>query len=121
MSSKAGSKASGSKPSKSKPSTSKPSKSKPSKPKPSKSKSSESKSSEASTLQLYCAMYTPRTGNYYHWAFAVYDNPTETWRVFEVVQDEDDNFHPHTLRRNPLTSERCLRPLTWLGVMHAGW
>lgn len=91
------------------------------KPSGSKSSGSKSKSSETTVLQLYCALYVPQFGNYYHWAFAINDETAQTWRVFEVVQDENDNFRPNSLRGNPLRSDRCLQPLTWLGAIYANW
>ncbi|KAK4202986.1 hypothetical protein QBC40DRAFT_294359 [Triangularia verruculosa] len=40
--------------------------------------------------ELYCAIYTPHFGNFYHWAFTVFNGATREWHIFEVVQDEQD-------------------------------
>jgi len=68
---------------------------------------------------LYCAVYKPHRGNYYHWALAVLSNGK--WRIFEVIQDDpvnDGPFKRHSLNVNPADSDRCRKPLTFLGQVH---
>lgn len=74
-------------------------------------------------LDIFCAIYTPRDeGNYYHWALAVYNREQNEWDILEVVQDETDGpFRPEHRQINPMSSRRCLQPLTGLGQMHPGW
>jgi hypothetical protein len=73
-------------------------------------------------LQLYCASYSPYFGNFYHWAFSVFDPASEQWHVFEVIQDvENGPFRPEHRPVNPQKSIRCRRPLTLLGHMDPGW
>ncbi|KAG7123534.1 hypothetical protein HYQ46_009814 [Verticillium longisporum] len=73
-------------------------------------------------VDLYCAIYTPHFGNYYHWAFATHNQATSQWHLFQVVQDEQDGpFRPEGRQTNPTNSERCHQPLTFLGQMHPGW
>jgi len=87
-------------------------------------KKSDKKAQERSgaNLQLYCAIYTPHFGNFYHWAFAVFDPASEQWHVFEVVQDVGNGpFRPEHRPVNPQNSIRCRRPLTLLGHMDPGW
>ncbi|OBS16508.1 hypothetical protein FPOA_12832 [Fusarium poae] len=68
-------------------------------------------------FELYCAIYQPRSGNYYHWAFAMY-RPDLGWGVFEVVQDEEDGpFRAVYRQTDPRSSLRCL-PLIPLGYIH---
>ncbi|KAM6508374.1 hypothetical protein FALCPG4_018241 [Fusarium falciforme] len=73
-------------------------------------------------LNLYCAMYTPRFGNFYHWAFALYRPSTQTWLLLEVTQEDPESpFVPEARQVDPRSSRRCLQPLTYLGQMNAGW
>ncbi|CAI6050632.1 unnamed protein product [Clonostachys chloroleuca] len=78
---------------------------------------------EREPLSLYCAVYTPRSGNYYHWAFAIYHpefNPG--WIIFEVTQQVDDGPFTAVVREtDPRASRRCLQPLTNLGQIHFDW
>lgn len=111
---------------KSKSSTSRSSVSKSSKSSKSKSgaTSSGSKPSQESIayLELYGAVYEPRSGNYYHWAFVIKDPATRPpWHIFEVIQDEYDNYHPNYLQRDPTSTRRCHEPITYLGKMHPNW
>lgn len=84
------------------------------------------KSNRDSLLDLWCAIYNPHMGNYYHWAFVV-SNPaekkeSERWHIFEVTQERGEGpFTPQYRRKNPLSSTRCHRPLVTLGQMHSGW
>lgn len=96
--------------------------------KSSKEKSSKEKSKKGSRddeqtyIELYCAIYTPEFGNYYHWAFATHNQQTRQWYIFEVVQDEQDGpFSPEQHQTDPRNSRRCHRPLTPLGFMDPGW
>ncbi|KAK4034958.1 hypothetical protein C8A01DRAFT_48787 [Parachaetomium inaequale] len=73
-------------------------------------------------LNVYCAVYAPHFGNYYHWAFAISNPPADEWHLFEVAQDRADGpFRPEYRRVNPTNSDRCQLPLTLLGQMHSGW
>ncbi|RKU46413.1 hypothetical protein DL546_005731 [Coniochaeta pulveracea] len=97
------------------------------------SKSSKSKSGSTSSgsqlseepienFDLYCAIYVPRAGNYYHWAFVVNDQTIQMpWHIFQVTQDEHDNYHPSYLQVDPMASDRCMLPLPHLGKMHPAW
>ena len=105
-------------------------KSKSSKDKSGKSKSSKDKSRKSARhpkqddnlLNLWCAIYHPREGNYYHWAFVVSNTANRDWDLFEVVQESTyGTFTPVHRKTNPMDSRRCLRPLTALGQMHRGW
>jgi hypothetical protein len=93
----------------------------------SKGKSSKDRSKKQSTrehqqtLNLWCAIYTPHFGNYYHWAFAVSDQANGDWHIFEVVQEEQDGpFTPVHRQANPANSARCHQPLTFLGQVPTG-
>jgi hypothetical protein len=94
--------------------------------KDSKSKRSSNKRHEDDAQEqccnIYCAVYTPEFGNYYHWALAVYKIATREWHIFQVVQEtEGAAFSANHRRANPTDSRRCRQPLTYLGRMHIGW
>ncbi|GJN70096.1 hypothetical protein PLICBS_004148 [Purpureocillium lilacinum] len=75
----------------------------------------------SSLLKLWCAIYYPQFGNYYHWAFAVSDTADSAWHIFEVTQEvQDGPFTAVHRRTNPTRSQRCVQPLTYLGQMHEG-
>ncbi|KAK3175439.1 hypothetical protein K4F52_010269 [Lecanicillium sp. MT-2017a] len=90
--------------------------------KPRKEETPDDSGGQASILNLYCAIYTPHFGNYYHWAFAVSDLAGVDWHIFEVVQDvQDGPFTPAHRMVNPMNSRRCRQPLIYLGQLHVGW
>ncbi|KAM0539969.1 hypothetical protein ACHAO7_011648 [Fusarium culmorum] len=71
-------------------------------------------------MDLYCAVYQPRVGNYYHWAFAMH-RPDLGWAIFEVVQDVDDGPFRTAIRDvNPSSSARCL-PLVPLARIYSSY
>ncbi|KAH7108678.1 hypothetical protein B0J13DRAFT_165771 [Dactylonectria estremocensis] len=71
-------------------------------------------------IELYCAVYTPRSGNHYHWAFVMYHSELG-WCLYEVVQQVDDGPFTAVFRQtDPRSSSRCL-PLIHLGSMHADY
>lgn len=89
----------------------------------SKHKSAKGESSEqdkdSQATDLYCAVYTPTFGNYYHWAFAMNHRPTRQWQLFQVIQEEEGGpFIRNQREVNPSNSSRCLQPLL-LGRMPA--
>ncbi|KAI1271421.1 hypothetical protein F5Y07DRAFT_392758 [Xylaria sp. FL0933] len=73
---------------------------------------------ENSDLVLFCAIYSPATGNYYHWAFAIFDQIKE-WHLFQVVQTvENGPFHADQRHVDPHKSIRCIEVVN-LGKMRA--
>lgn len=82
-------------------------------------------------ISLYCAIYRPQFGNYYHWAFAAHlvatdsssssspdsDSGPEEWHVYEVVQAiEDGAFEPtHQARVDSASLQGFRAPLIPLG------
>ncbi|RCI07759.1 hypothetical protein L249_5740 [Ophiocordyceps polyrhachis-furcata BCC 54312] len=54
---------------------------------------------DSQAVDLYCAIYVPVFGNYYHWAFAMNPTPNKTRQV------------------DPSSSSSCLQPLIYLGQM----
>ncbi|KAH8157313.1 hypothetical protein CIB48_g10930 [Xylaria polymorpha] len=79
------------------------------------------KDSSDQYVDLYCAIYIPQFGNYYHWAFATHNPAGGQWSLFQAVQDFlDGPFQPERLEIDPRDSSRCL-PLVYLGQMNAGW
>lgn len=63
-------------------------------------------------IDVSVAVYWPRWGNYYHWAFVLQNSYTAEWDVYEAAQDEEDGpYYPNHLSVNPTNSRRCLLPL----------
>ncbi|GAP93169.1 putative protein kinase-like domain [Rosellinia necatrix] len=72
-------------------------------------------------VDLYCAIYIPQFGNYYTWAFAIYNPTGQQWGLFRVIQKiVDGPFIPRRLEINPKDLLRCLS-LVHLGQMNAYW
>jgi len=70
-------------------------------------------------FNMYCAVYTPEFGNYYHWALAA--EVDGNWSIFHVVQAfEGASFGAEMRQTNPRNSNRCHR-LVSLGEIHRGW
>ncbi|KAG6262109.1 hypothetical protein E4U49_003361 [Claviceps purpurea] len=77
---------------------------------------------DSQAVDLYCTIYPPQFGNYYHWAFAMNQGAKKRWETFQVVQEEEDG--PYIRNRcqvDPRNSSTCPQPvrLIFLGQMHA--
>ncbi|KJZ69839.1 hypothetical protein HIM_10767 [Hirsutella minnesotensis 3608] len=69
-------------------------------------------------VDLYCAIYVPAFGNYYHWAFAMNHRQTRRWHLFQVIQEEQGGpFIRNQRQVDPSSSASCLQPLNYLGQM----
>ncbi|PHH88081.1 hypothetical protein CDD83_8029 [Cordyceps sp. RAO-2017] len=78
--------------------------------------------SQHAGLGVYCAIYQPHSGNYYHWALAVVHAKSGQWHTFEVVQDQQDGpYRAQCRQTNPLDSRRCLQPLIILCALDENW
>ncbi|KAF5020566.1 hypothetical protein F66182_7398 [Fusarium sp. NRRL 66182] len=95
----------------------------------SRSKTSTSKSEKRSgrrdnraLVDVYCAIYNPHLGNYYHWALAINHQTTRGWLLFEVIQDVHDGPFEAVMREtNPASSASCHQPLLLIGQIDAEW
>ncbi|GAB0133705.1 hypothetical protein EsDP_00002104 [Epichloe bromicola] len=77
---------------------------------------------DSQVVDLYCALYPPQFGNYYHWAFAMNQNAKKRWRIFQVVQEEENGpFKRNQRQVDPRSSSTCLQPLSFLGQMHTDY
>ncbi|RDA84579.1 hypothetical protein CP532_1127 [Ophiocordyceps camponoti-leonardi (nom. inval.)] len=73
---------------------------------------------DSQAVNLYCAVYMPVLGNYYHWAFAMNHRQTRRWHIFQVIQEEEGApFIRNECQADPNSSASCLRPLKYLGQM----
>jgi hypothetical protein len=73
-------------------------------------------------VNLYCAIYTPQFGNYYHWAFAMNHPARRRWKLFQVIQEEENGHFIRDARDvNPNDSSSCQKPLIFLGQMFADY
>ncbi|RDA91391.1 hypothetical protein CP533_6915 [Ophiocordyceps camponoti-saundersi (nom. inval.)] len=80
---------------------------------------------DSQLVDLYCAIYMPVFGNYYHWAFAMNHRQTRRWHLFHVIQEEEGGpFTRNERQVDPSSSSSCLQPLNHLGQMRIecwGW
>lgn len=83
-------------------------------PKSGKKGKSSKRGKDSQVVDLYCALYPPQFGNYYHWAFAMNQNAKKRWRIFQVVQEEVDGpFIRNQRQVDPRSSSTCLQPLSF--------
>lgn len=74
------------------------------------------------TLNIYVAILEPLLGDYYEWAFALNNQETQQWHLFQVIQDRlYGPFRTQYSQIDPRTLQRCIQPLMPLGEMDQGW